>query len=186
MGVVYHGSPYGGLKVIKRNVSTHRKSCVYATDNEVVAYLFLARGNEDLDTVIGINDKEVLIVERREGVFNNLYNKSGYMYELDDKNFSHYDYLWSSEMISFEDEKVISEKKIENVLDKLYELRNNGKLKMYIYPNRPFDIPLDNSDLIDKYINAEKKGVVGAIDHMLHVYPEFKNEVEKRLKEEII
>ena len=178
MGVVYHGSSYGGLKVIKRNVSTHRKFCVYATDNEVVASLFLGRGNGDLNTIIGIADGEVYIVERREGVFEKIYNNSGYMYELDDKNFSHYDYLWSPEVISFEDENVISERKIDNVLDRLYEFSDAGKLTMYTYPNRPFDVPFDNSDLIDRYIGFEKKGINGAIEDMLCIYPEFRDEVE--------
>lgn len=49
--IVYHGSPKGNIKVLKAHMSTHRKECIYGTDNKVVAMMFMGRGNGDLDTV---------------------------------------------------------------------------------------------------------------------------------------
>ena len=42
-------------------------------------------------------------------------------------------------------------------------------------------MPLDNSDLIDKYINFENQGIVGAIDKLLQIYPEFVSLVQDKL-----
>ena len=55
---------------------------------------------------------------------------------------------------------------------------------MYYYPDRPeyIDIPLDNSDLIEKYINFDKKGHRGAIDNLLEIYPELKDKVFSKLE----
>lgn len=33
-----------------------------------------------------------------------------------------------------------------------------GNLILYEYPNRPKDMPIDNSNLLDKYVLSEKKG----------------------------
>ncbi len=45
-------------------------------------------------------------------------------------------------------------------------------------------IPLDNSDLIDKYIIFEKQGIKGAVNKLLQIYPEFLNLVQDKLKED--
>lgn len=39
-------------------------------------------------------------------------------------------------------------------------------------------MPIDNSDLIEKYIKFERQGLKGSIDRLLEVYPEFKEKVE--------
>ena len=52
---------------------------------------------------------------------------------------------------------------------------------MYLYPNRPDYIPLDNSDLIPKVIRWSKKGL--KIGNFFELYPEltdmFYEELEK-------
>lgn len=52
---------------------------------------------------------------------------------------------------------------------------------MYFYPDRPPFIPLDNSDLIEKYITYERNGVNGAIESLLSVYPEFEESVNNKI-----
>lgn len=180
--MVYHGSPIDNLTVIKPKISTHNKSCVYAAEERVVALLFMGKRHGDLDTMIATINGELTLVERREGVFNTLYNKSGFLYTLEGKTFNHYDYLWSKEVISFEEAKVINKEVINNIMDSILLEERKGKIKIYHYPNRPDSVPLDNSDLVEKYVKYEINGKKGSIDYLLEQYPEFKEQVEEELK----
>ena len=182
MNIVYHGSQNSNIQEIVAHKSTHQKECIYATDNKVVALLFMGRGNGDLDTRISnINGKPEL-VERREGVLKKLYDKEGYLYELDGSSFNHYDFLWSLEVISFEKSIIPLRKTLyPNILETLKEEEQKGNIVIYRYPNRPKDMPLDNSDLIDKYICFEKQGITGAIDKLLQIYPEFTSLVQDKI-----
>lgn len=172
--IVYHGSSNGNIEVLKAHKSTHQKNCIYATDNKVVALLFACKGNRDLDTRISnVNGKPELI-ERRPGVLKALYDKSGFLYELDGSSFNHYDYLWSLEVISFENEiKPLNKIYYPNVLDAIIEEEKKGNLILYRYPNRPANVPLDNSDLIEKYIKFKEKGQTCSVLKLLNIYPEF-------------
>lgn len=40
-------------------------------------------------------------------------------------------------------------------------------------------MPLDNSDLIEKYISFENQGLIGSVSELLSIYPEFLNRVEE-------
>ena len=87
--------------------------------------------------------------------------------------------MWSLEVISFEKEiKPIKKTYYPNILKALENEEKKGNLIMYRYPNRPKDMPIDNSDLIEKYIKFEEKGLKGSIDRLLEVYPEFENKIK--------
>lgn len=178
--IVYHGSPDGNIEFLMSRKSTHQKKCIYATDNKVVALLFMGKGNGDLDIRISSVNGKPELVERRTGVLEKLYNKEGYLYELDGTTFDHYDYLWSLEVISFE-EKIRPINKIyyPNILDALLEEEKLGNIIIYRYPNRPLSMPLDNSDLIEKYIYFENQGLTESISKLLSIYPEFASRVEE-------
>ncbi len=178
--VVYHGSPNGDIEVLTAHKSTHQKNCIYATDNKAVALLFMGKGKGDLDTRISNVDGKAELVERRPGVLKSLYSKAGYLYELDGTTFNHYDYLWSLEVISFESEiKPIKKTFYPNILEAIIEEEKKGNITIYRYPDRPLDMPLDNSDLIEKYIGFERQGLKGAVDDLLEVYPEFLDVVKE-------
>lgn len=178
--IVYHGSPDGTIELLSAHRSTHQKNCIYATDNKVVALLFMGKGNGDLDIRLSSVDGKPELVERRPGVLEKLYNKEGYLYELDGESFNHYDYLWSLEVISFESEiKPINKIYYSNILDAIIEEEKQGNIIIYKYPNRPKNMPFDNSDLIEKYIAFENQGLTGAVSDLLSVYPEFSSKVEK-------
>lgn len=173
--IVYHGSPDGNIKVLKPHMSTHQKNCIYATDNKVVSFLFMGKGNGDLDKRISHVDGKIELVERRPGILEQLYNKGGYLYELDGSTFDHYDFLWSQEVISYASEiKPLNVTYYPCILDAINEEEKKGNIIVYRYPDRPESVPLDNSDLIEKYINFEKQGLKGSIDRLLAIYPEFK------------
>lgn len=178
--IVYHGSPNGNIESITSYRSTHQKPCIYGSNNKVVALLFMGKGNGDLDTRISSLNGMPELVERRPGILEKLYNKEGYLYELDGTTFKHYNYLWSLEVISFESE-IIPMNKIyyKNILDAIIEEEKEGNIVIYRYPNRPKNMPLDNSDLIEKYISFEKQGLIGAISNLLSIYPEFSSRVEE-------
>lgn len=181
--IVYHGSLNGNIKELTAHKSTHQKECIYGTFNKVIALLFTNQGNRDLDTKISFVHGKLELLERREGVLNSLYDKSGYVYELDGKTFARYDYLWSGEVISFENKlKPLRKTYYENILNELKKEEDKGNIIIYRYPNRPKDVPLDNSDLIDKFINFEENGLKGALNHMLSIYPEFTPIVEEKIK----
>lgn len=173
-GIVYHGSPDGNIEVLKPHKSTHQKDCIYATEKKVVSFLFMGKGNGDLDKRISHVDGKIELVERRPGILDQIYNKEGYLYELDASTFDHYDYLWSQEVISFASE--IHPLKVTYypyILDAIKEEEKNGNIIIYRYPNRPDNMPLDNSDLIEKYVKFEKQGLKGSVDRLLRIYPEF-------------
>lgn len=178
--IVYHGSPDGTIEKLVPHKSTHQKNCIYATINKTVALLFTGKGNGDLDTWISHEKGKIELVERRPGILEKLYNKEGYLYELDGTTFNHYNYLWSQEVISFENEiKPLNKTKIPNILDALIEEEKQGNLIIYRYPNRPKDVPSDNSDLIEKYISFENQGISGSVSYLLSIYPEFSSRLEE-------
>lgn len=180
--IVYHGSPDGNITVLTPHKSTHKKECIYATNDLCVALLYMGKGNGDLDTKVSTRDGHLELVERREGVLESLYDKEGYLYELDGSSFSHYDYLWSKEVISFANKiKPLNKIYYPNILSAILEEEQKGNITIYRYPNRPENVPLDNSDLIDKYINYEKNGLTGAINEMLDIYPEFEEIILKKV-----
>ncbi len=182
--IVYHGSNNGNIKELVAHTSTHQKKCIYATPYRIVALLFIGKGNGDLDTCIGNFDGKLGIVERREGVFDALYNHDGYLYELDGSSFNHYDYLWSKEVISFlESIKPLKKIYIPNVWEEILKEEKLGNIDVMRYPERPKEMPLDNSDLIPKYIAFEKKGLKGAVGDLLRVYPELASRVEEAYPE---
>ncbi len=181
--IVYHGSKQN-LDIITSHKSTHQKECIYGTSEKVVSLLFMGKGKGDLDTMIATIDNNLILVERRKGVLDKIYNKSGYLYELDASSFNHYDYLWSKEMISFKKSlKPLNKIYYANILDAINEEAKKGNIIVYRYPNRPNNVPLDNSDLIDKYIEFENKGLTGAINDLLEIYPEFVEIVKEKMDE---
>ena len=89
---------------------------------------------------------------------------------------------WSAEVISEKDEKVVSCKYIDNVYNEIINLAKKKKLKLYLYPDRPKHVPIDNSDLIKKVINWKEKGL--NIDNFFKLYPELLNKYQEELKKE--
>lgn len=182
---VYHGSTYQGLKQIKRNKSTHGKLWVYATLSKAISTIFISNKGSDLYYYLsgdGSENNPVILVERKENMFKDIFNVSGSLYTLNGKNFISGKTGWSAELVSEFDENVINEEYINNVLEKLKELNEKRELKLYIYPNRPSFIPNDNSDLIPKVIKWQKRGI--NIETFFILYPELKEKYLEKLKED--
>ena len=183
MGYVYHGSTVPNLTVLKPNISSHRKEYVYASPSEVVATIFLSDGGSDLCYYLsgnGIN-RPLNLVERKDGIFRQIFNVSGYIYTLDDANFKSGLTSWSAEVVSEQEEKVIAVRYIENVYDELLKLSAERKLNLYLYPNRPEQVPLDNSDLIPMVINWHDYGF--DLQKFIDLYPELEEQLNETMRE---
>jgi hypothetical protein len=123
----------------------------------------------------------VELVERKPGMFKKIFNCSGYIYKLDASNFKENQTGWSAEVVSDKDEKVVSSEYIENIYDELIKLDKEGLLKLYLYPNRPDYVPIDNSALIPKVLRWYKNGY--DVNNFYNIYPELKDifiEVSKK------
>ena len=176
---VYHGSSIPSLKVISPNVSTHKMNWVYATPSKVIATIFLSPMHSDYYYYLSGNGitSEIVLVERKQGMFKKVFDFSGYIYELDAKNFESGKTGWSAEVVSEKEEKVINSYYVENIYNELLRMNKQKLLKLYLYPRRPSNVPLDNSDLITKVIAWSKKGI--NIDKFYELYPEFREKILK-------
>ncbi len=88
--------------------------------------------------------------------------------------------IYVLEVISFEREiKPLNKIHYPNILDAIIEEEKQGNISIYRYPNRPKNMPLDNSDLIERYISFENQGLTGSISELLSIYPEFSSRVEE-------
>ena len=180
---VYHGSSKPNLKIIKTNESTHMKKWVYACVSKAISTIFLSPLGNDLYYSLsgdGIN-YTVELVERKSGMFKEIFNCSGYIYKLDDSNFKSGQTGWSAEVVSEKDEEVVEALYIENVYDELIKLNKEGLIKLYLYPEKPNRIPQDNSDLIPKVIKWQKNGF--DVYKFYELYPELKDKFLQMLEE---
>ena len=182
MNYVYHGSSIPNLEVIKKHKSTHMKEWVYACHSKRIATIFLSKQGSDLFySLFGYGKNyPVELVERKPGMFKKIFNCSGYIYKLDASNFKENQTGWSAEVVSETDEKVISSEYIENIYDELIKLDKEGLIKLYLYPNRPDYVPIDNSDLIPKVLRWYKKGF--NINNFYNIYPELKDKFIEELE----
>lgn len=184
MKYVYHGSNISNLKKIKPNVSTHMKKWVYATPSKAIATIFLSSKGNDLYYYLGgsgTKESPIVLVERKKGMFKKIFNVSGSIYKLNGNNFLENQTGWSLEVISDKEARVIDEYYVENVYEELIKLNNEGELNLYLYPNRPKNIPVDNSDLIIKVKRWEKNGF--DVQNFFDIYPELKEMYNKTVIE---
>lgn len=69
---------------------------------------------------------------------------------------------------------------IENIYDELIKLDKEGLIKLYLYPNRPDYVPIDNSDLIPKVLRWYKNGF--NINNFYNIYSELKDKFIEELE----
>lgn len=175
MKYVYHGSSTPNLKVIKARKSTHMKKWVYACTSKAISTIFLSPLGNDLYYSLsgdGIN-YPVELVERKAGMFKEIFNCSGYIYKLNASNFKSGQTGWSAEVVSDKDEEVVEILYVANVYQELIKLNKKGLIKLYLYPKKPNRIPQDNSDLIPKVIKWKKNGF--DVSKFYELYPELKD-----------
>lgn len=180
MNLVYHGSPNEGLKIITPHVSTHGAAYVYATKDKALALLFLQRWNDFIFNVAYGDDKVLEITERYKGALEEVFaDKKGYIYTLDGSGFLKDQTGFEGEVVSKCESNVLNEEKIENILEKLLIMENQGIIRIYRYPMRHPDIPSDDSDLVEEAIYFYKKGQTEIIDYCIKKHPELKEKFKE-------
>lgn len=187
MKYVYHSSNIKGLEKILPMKSTHGCEYVYATEYRIISALFLARWNDFLITLLTdfSNDKlNIKLIERYPNAFEDIFKgKSGYIYSLDSSNFTK-STSWECEVVSTNLELVYDKEYINDVYELIKEFEERNSIEMYYYPNRPSDIPLDDSDMISKALELyNMSGNPYNIDYCIERFPKFKDQL---LKEKLL
>lgn len=187
MGIIYHGSSTRGLTRLEPHKSTHG-NYLYATKYKELAVIFSSRCGDDCTYALyrNNNSEPWTLVERIPEAFNTMFSNSASIYTLDDKTFKDIN-TGFSELVSNVGANVISEEYIENVYNKIKELEQNGLIKLYTYPNKPKEIPTDNSDLIDKEIRQNKrenKSITRkSFERLILLHPNLMNKINQKLIE---
>ena len=93
--------------------------------------------------------------------------------------------MWEFEYISEHEERPVSCEIINNILDEIKTLNNNGEIEIYYYPDRPSNIPKDDSDMIDKCIELYNlSGDKHDIIYCMKRFPELKDKIMQLFKNE--
>lgn len=160
MAIYYHGSTVSDLKVLHTNKNATHGNYGYATSSKVVATIFASRCGDDLVvSIFGDGNGNYALVERIPNAFDYMYSTSGSIYSVDSSYYQDHK-TGFNEVLTTEDVPVISEEKIDNMMDEIDRLSEDGKLTLFRYPNRPNSIPSDDSDLINVVLrNAKRKNM---------------------------
>lgn len=183
MGELYHGSSTRGLTRLEPHKSTHG-NYLYATKYKELAIIFSSRCGDDCTYALYRNNnlEPWTLVERIPEAFNTMFSNNASIYTLDDSTFKDIN-TGFSELVSNVGVNTISEEYIENVYDKIKELQKNGLIKLYTYPNKPKEIPNDNSDLIDKEIRQNKSITKESFERLILLHPNLMNKINQKLIE---
>lgn len=183
MGELYHGSSTRGLTRLEPHKSTHG-NYLYATKYKELAIIFSACCGDDCTYALyrNNNDEPWTLVERIPEAFNTMFSNSASIYTLDDSTFKDIN-TGFSELVSNLGVNTISEEYIENVYNKIKELEQNGLVKLYTYPNKPKEIPNDNSDLIEKEIRQNKSITKKSFERLILLHPNLMNKINQKLIE---
>ena len=187
MAIIYHGSSTRGLTRLEPHKSTHG-NYLYATKYKELAIIFSSRCGDDCTYALyrNNNDEPWTLVERIPEAFNTMFSNNASIYTLDDSTFKDIN-TGFSELVSNVGVNVVSEEYIENVYIKIKELEQNGLVKLYTYPNKPREIPNDNSDLIDKEIRQNKrenKSITrNSFERLILLHPNLMKKINKKIIE---
>lgn len=182
---VFHASPLQGLDKITPNKSSHGEEWVYATKDQDMCAVFLGRLGGDFTCSVG-RDKESglpYIVERFEGAFKKRFGSSGSIYVLPSDGFKEKQTHWGEEVVTNDSVVPVTEITIDSVKDYLLQLASEGRLIIKLYPDRFAFIPGDDSDLIEKAMNASKE--IGELPNSFkQFHPHLVNKVMKKSEDQ--
>ena len=131
--MLYHISKTSGLKVLKPQVSTHKKAYVYAIENPVTGLLFGAP-HDDFDFIISEENRKTVITECYPDVFRLIFDgKKCSVYEVSENGFMRGKTTWSPELVSENEVPVISETIVDDLYSRLLdeEAKENLIIRRY-------------------------------------------------------
>ena len=181
---VYHGSQIRGLKLLIPKESGYGKRFVYATDEFVLAVIFInRRPGGSLVASWGIEKGRPYFCERVRGIFYEWYaERKGSIYVLSKRDFYHESYMEGFEWVSEKPVEVLDEIKVDDVKEFLLELADKGKINLYFYDDRPERFRGDD-DLVELAIKMiEKYGKERVIKRVREFQPQIEKRVIERLR----
>ena len=173
-GMVFHGSPTGGLTVIEPKLSSHGEKWVYAAKTRGTALVFL-KGWNDFIFNLAYGDEGVLeLTERYPGAFDEVFaDGKGYIYTLDGSAFTENATGFEGEVVSTEPAKVLYSEYCPDARAALLDEERSGRLKIRRWPDRHPDIPKDDSDLVDEALIIAREDA-GIIEYCCRLHPDLR------------
>ena len=182
---VWHGSPVGDIEVFQPRESTQKGAFVYAAaDFEVAAAFGCAMGSLTRD--LSFRNGKINIVERIEGYFTK-HDAPIYIYKLPADGFEVFEEdNWKNlEMRCPNQVKPVEVLKFDSFLELYKQLAAEGKIDLYLYPEKPEGVSQNDYDVIQSVVhiyrmNPEKH--IGIFDKFAYLYPKFEK-IAKYLKD---
>lgn len=184
-GFVYHGSPKGDIEIFEPRESTQKGAYVYATNRFEIAGIFGFKSSSLERSLCIFNpcDAVVFVTERLKDYFKNN-DKPVYIYKLDGKDFDYFDEnSWGkNEVRSPKAVKPLEIIKFESGLEMLKQFHKEGKIKLFLYPEKPDYIPENDYDLfscVAKIYAFNPKRNFNMFDRLKKYHPDFSNACDK-------
>ena len=164
------------------HISTHQKSYVYATYKPEYAASYLSR-YDDLHIQTCYDNGVYMLVERFYNALEYCYsNKNGSIYTLSGNDFKENMTSYELDLVASVQQNVLSEHRIYNALEYLLTLEKSSKIRIYCYPDVPYFMPTDKSDVIDKAIKWYHMGRKSVLDTIKMHHKDIENKVLEGIK----
>lgn len=152
MHTLYHISKITGIKVLKPQISTHKKAYVYATDDLVTGLLFGAP-HDDFDFIISEESGIPAIYECYQNAFDIVFcEKSCSVYEVSDEGFERGKTSWDKEFVCENDVPVMNEIFIGSLYSHLLSEESAGNLLIHRFENTDMYKKIISEHIVDRLI----------------------------------
>ena len=179
---VFHSSKIGGLKYLEPRESTHQQRWVYATKDLATAALFLGENFDFICQVLTKNGKPI-VYEQFEGALEQAYaGKGGYIYKLPAESFEEGQTGWSGEVTSKAKVQIAEEIKIDDALKLIKKLERQDQLRVYLFPEKPQNVPTDKSDIVERAVDWIPKFGEKVLKQVEEYHPDVLHRVISELK----
>ena len=132
-GTLYHGS-LNKHSILKPKSKIDGKNLLFASPRYEFALAYAGRQWNDLDINQSVVNDQLILVEIYPGAFENIFQTSGYIYEVPDDTFQK---VSSNEYISEVDVVPTKTRRVQNVLVEL----EKSNVQLYYYPDLPPYMP---------------------------------------------
>lgn len=153
--MLYHISKTSGLKVLKPQISTHKKPYVYAVENVVTGLLFGAP-HDDFDFLISEENGNPIIMECYPDAFRLIFQKKTCsIYEIEDGGFLRGITSWSPELVSENEVDVVREIPVNDLYLRLLNEESKGNLVIRRYKDNAMYKRIVSEHIVDRLVRFD-------------------------------
>ncbi len=153
--MLYHASSVKGIKMLKPQVSSHKKAYVYAIKNPVTAAIFGAR-HDDFDFILNEVDGIPTIYECYPNAFQDVYKGKGCsLYEVNSEGFLSGITGWNPEYVCESSVPVVNETVITDLYSFLIACKNRGELTVHLYERTKKYRGMVSKHIVDRLIRFD-------------------------------